>query len=130
MKYLFFIIFFFVYLALNIIENFQREKWKYESNYRIWSKRWHSTQWFRWAFVFITINFVLFNFKGFIILIPFSIIWWILFDGFLNILRKRDFWFVSPYKNLSNLEKFASKRNKIILLIISIALTLWLMLYS
>lgn len=130
MRYLIFTIFFLIYLALNVIENYQREKWKYEANYRIWSRRWHSTQWIRWAMVFVFISLLVFNkLKFIIILLPLSTIWWILFDGFLNLLRKRSFWYVSIYKNLSFLEKFATKKNKIIILIISIIIAILWILY-
>ena len=124
---LYLLIFFLVYLVLNILENFYREKWKYDKNYVKWSRKWHSIQWIRWVVVFLFISYLTLNLKTLVILLPLSVIWKILYDGCLNILRNRNFWYVSSHTNLSVMEKYSKKSYKIVALVLSIAIAvLWM----
>ncbi len=122
-----FIILFALYLAFNILENFYRERWKYSTsiNEQVKASRiWHALQFYRWAFVILSwfIVFIGFN-KYLIILLPLSAIWKILFDGFLNVARRRAFWYQSPHHQMSFLEKYSSKKNKLIFLCLAVIIS-------
>lgn len=125
---LLFLTFFFVYLALNIIENCYRERWKYELDRKAMersSRVWHSVQSIRWGVVIIVVAYLLLGIsKHLVLLIPLSAVWKILFDGFLNVARMKDFWYQSPHVNLSFWERYSTKRNKLIFLIITIIITI------
>ncbi len=125
------IIFFIIYLILNTLENYYRERWKYERTSILqakYSRLWHSVQFIRWLIVLLTVSILLLGVNSrLIILLPLSGIWKIFFDGLLNLLRGKSFWYQSQYKNLSFLEKYSTKTNKIIFLIISILIAIILM---
>ncbi len=118
-----FLLFFVAYLFLNAYENFLRERWKYDKPeiQPYWSRKWHSIQWLRWAFIILLFAiFTIDNTLDLFILIPASVFWWIFYDGILNVMRGKSFWDQSIHHNLSYLEKYATKTTKIILFIISI----------
>ncbi len=127
-------LFFVVYLVLNAYENYLREKWKYDKIEKQvkWSRKWHTVQFIRWSFVFITVSLLIFglNYK-LMTLFLFGVIWWILFDGLLNIFRGKKFFEQSKHRNLSALEKYATKTNKLLLLLIAVLLTIiWSILHG
>ncbi len=89
-----FLLFFVAYLFLNAYENFLRERWKYDKPeiQPYWSRKWHSIQWLRWAFIILLFAiFTIDNTLDLFILIPASVFWWIFYDGILNVMRGRDF---------------------------------------
>jgi hypothetical protein len=96
--------------------------WKYDNSslQARWSKKWHSVQWFRWVIVILVLSYALIGInKNLVILLPLSVIWWISYDGILNLLRGRSFWYQSPHHNLSAMEKYATPINKLLLLLVS-----------
>ncbi len=108
-------------LLLNIYENWFREK---EQNYSRSEQdkldsniSWHIIQFFGWAVIFITTDFLIcgLNITGFKILFLFASIWWILFDGGLNLLRHLPFFRVSKVSG-NPIEKYGTPAVKIILL--------------
>lgn len=113
------VLFFVLFLITNILENYFRERERFTLINR-YGNYWHSIQFVMWALVIIYILYLNFNFTvGMIITILFiSSLWWLLFDGFLNLLRGRNFFYISEFTT-SRLEKFASPKNKLILLVIS-----------
>lgn len=118
-------LFFFAYLIVNTLENFYRERWKYDTkNSRKYSKIWHNVQYIRWCLVFLYVlsaeEFLDFVLSAFL----FSTIWWTLFDGFLNLLRQRNFFYQSK-QTTSVLEKYALPWVKISLLLVSVLLTIY-----
>lgn len=130
---LYFILLFVFYLTLNTLENFYRERWKYSTSVKGQikaSKIWHALQFYRWVVVILswTIIFIGLS-KYLIILLPLSAIWKILFDGFLNLARKRDFWYQSPHSQMSFWEKYSSKQNKLIYLLLTIIVSVVVIIY-
>ncbi len=92
MKYMLIAIYFIVYFVLNVYENYYRERWKYDvEKYKVWSRKWHSIQFLRWSFSFIFVLIVTLGINEIIMLIPLSAIWWLLYDGALNLLRGKNF---------------------------------------
>jgi hypothetical protein len=128
-KVILFSFFFVTYLIINIYENYFRERWKYSDNYKFYSKKWHSIQFMRWGLVISFIIYLMFQLKGFIYLLLLSSLWKIFFDGGLNLLRGRSFFYQSQHKDLSVLEKYSTPLNKILFLIFAIVLTILIEIY-
>jgi len=121
-KIILFALFFLGYLLINIYENYFREKWKYSENYKFYSRKWHSIQFIRWSLVLVYVVYIVFDIKGLILLLPLSAVWKIFFDGGLNVLRGRGFWYQSSYHDLSVLEKYNTPIAKIIFLLVTICI--------
>jgi hypothetical protein len=129
MNILLLIVFAITFFITNVYENYFREK---EAALRTalltkdadkYGKRWHRMQWVNW---FLTISFTLFLYFDFcylfIALILFTAaLWWILYDGALNSLRKRYFFFLSP-DTTNDFEAFGNIYIKLIFLLVTIIL--------
>jgi len=93
------LIFFILFISANIFENFYREKEKYtqDKKNRKYGRIWHDVQFIGWAVVFIYILYLQYGFAWFTgkTILLLASIWWILYDGSLNLLRERNFFFQS-----------------------------------
>ena len=117
-------------LLLNVYENWFREKEQYytrsdqeklDSNVS-----WHIIQFFGWAIIFIFNDYLIMGitFSAFKILFLFCSIWWILFDGGLNLLRHLPFFRVSKVSG-NPIEKYGTPVIKIILLTLAAVVYIW-----
>ena len=127
MKILILIVFAITFFITNVYENYFRDKEREVKHLPTvtirYGKLWHRMQWLNW---FLTISFTLYLYFDFslfwIALILFSAaLWWTLYDGALNSLKKRYFFYQSPYTT-SDLEPFGNLTVKIICLLITIIL--------
>lgn len=128
-KIFLFVLFFGLFLITNLYENYCREK---ESESRVnksnhlanvYGKFWHWYQFGNWFIVFTYAVYLLFGLSwiaaSIVLLIGAS--WWILFDGFLNRLRGKKFFYRSEFST-SEFEQYAYPKTKIGILILSIIL--------
>lgn len=125
MKIALLIIFSITFFVTNVYENYYRDKER-ESDHPIkvkdlYGKLWHRMQWLNWFLVISFTTYLYFDLSylwGSLILLS-AALWWIMYDGVLNSLKRRYFFYQSPYTT-SELEPFANLYVKIILLIISV----------
>lgn len=112
------------FMAIAVFENWLREVARYSQNAdeaQNASRNWHIVQFSGW---FLVIAFALVSTIGISVLaikllIFISAMWWLLFDGLLNVLRGKSF-FARGALTSDPLEKFANPVIKIILAIISL----------
>jgi len=124
MKILLLIFFAILFLITTIYENYFRDKEREnikDQIAKVYGKLWHWFQWFNWLFVFSFVSYLIFGFTWLAVSIVFFIgsAWWILFDGSLNSLKKRYFFFQSQYTT-SEFEPFANIWIKLLVLAIAI----------
>lgn len=125
MKIALLIIFSVTFFVTNVYENYYRDKER-ESDHPVkvkdlYGKLWHRMQWLNWFLVISFTTYLYFDLSylwGSLILLS-AALWWIMYDGVLNSLKRRYFFYQSPYTT-SELEPFANLYVKIILLIISV----------
>jgi len=107
-----FVVFFLVYLVLNVFENFFRdsEKFcylKYPDLAKNFQRKWKTAQYIQWCVVLIFITYLLFGFKliPYLILIVLSLVWNVVYDGLLNVMFGKPFYRISDTTQ-SRIEKF------------------------
>jgi len=116
------ILFFILFIAANIFENFYREKEKYtlDKKNRKYGRLWHDVQFIGWAVVFAYIIYLQYGFTFFSakVILLFASLWWVLYDGSLNLLRGRNFFFQS--NSSSRLERVVSPIVKVLFVFVTI----------
>jgi len=120
-----FIIFLVVFFITNLYENYFRER---EHNLRLHDANkqadkcgelWHWFQWFNWLSVVLFATVQIFGlYLAIRITLFIGSCWWILFDGGLNSLKKRYFFYQSKYTT-SEFEQFGNPVAKIILFVVT-----------
>ena len=129
MKIALLIIFSVTFFITNVYENYYRDKERESYHPVAFTKRygqlWHRMQWLNWFLVISFTTYLYFDLSylwGALILLS-AALWWIMYDGVLNSLKKRYFFYQSP-NTTSDLEPFANIYVKIILLVISLTILL------
>ena len=133
MNIFFFILFIVAFLADNIYENYYREKELYNrlhSSFTLaeyYGKLWHKVQFAGWALVicYVTLNLISELWLAAKVILFIAAVWWILYDGALNSLKNRYFFYQSA-DTTSEVEVFAYPWVKAGLLLITIILLAWL----
>ena len=129
MKIALLIIFSVTFFITNVYENYYRDKERESYHPAEFTKRygrlWHRMQWLNWFLVISFTTYLYFDLSylwGALILLS-AALWWIMYDGVLNSLKKKYFFYQSP-NTTSDLEPFANIYVKIILLVISLTILL------
>lgn len=102
-----------VYLVLNVYENFYRDQEKlfittpYAKEYQ---KKWKQYQFLQWSLVFLTAGYYYYGLtlEMLLTLLFIGFIWNLLYDGLLNVLRGRNFFYISNTTQ-SQIEKLLLK---------------------
>lgn len=118
--------FFLFFMAANILENYWREQEKFYpmSDYAArCGMLWHDIQFIGWAVVFGYVVFLIYgvNWEALRVIILFSSVWWILYDGSLNLLNNRNFLFQSRLTT-SSFEKYGTPAAKFVFLLCAVLL--------
>lgn len=116
-----YLVFAVLYLVAQVYENYYRDKERGEHVELIakqYGTIWHTAQYAGWIVAFVTIALVTMELgTAAKVLAVSAAVWWIGYDGWLNKLKGRGFWYRSPHSS-STFEKIAFPWVKIGLLIL------------
>lgn len=111
-----FIAFSLAFLATQVLENWFREKERFD-NMPGAGVAWHTWQFIGWALTFGAVTLLVWEWWTAVrVLFVTSVMWWIIYDGWLNALKNRA-WFHQSKESSAELERLARAEIKIALLI-------------
>jgi len=123
MDHFMFTLFFAGMLMANVLENYWRERERFAGVPGA-GFMWHTWQWLGWIIAFVYTAVLIFqSWYGVLLLMPASAVWWIGYSGWLNLLKKRPFFYKSDQSS-STFEKVGTAPVKIGYLIITVIILL------